>query len=85
MLDPLPGGLQRDLLQREGLAELLPEYADILKPGAAAADCAPDMGPEESFKERWERLFGRSLAEMPPPFKMTRARLYSFSCIEISA
>ena len=84
MLEPLPGGLQRDLLQREGLAELLPEYADILQPGPAAADSAPDMGPEESFKERWERLFGRSLAEMPPPFTPTKAQLYSFSCIEIS-
>ena len=84
MLELLAGGLQQDLLQQEDLAELLPEYADILKPGAAAADSVPDLGPEESFKERWDRLFGHSLAEMPPPFKTTKAQLYSFSCIEIS-
>ena len=85
VLEPLAAGLRRDLLQREALAELLPEHADILEPGAAAADSAPDMGPEESFKERWDRLFGRSLAEMPPPFERIGARLYSFSCIEIPA
>ena len=83
MLEPLAADLRRDLLRREALAELLPEYADILKLGAAAADYALDMYPEESFKERWERLFGRSIAEMPPPFERTRAQLYSFGCIEI--